>query len=130
MIEFINRCIGCLSCLVLFPFIILKLPYQGYPLIVPNATPPSKKGQQHITGLLMGKSIVYPAENQNTGSFSQQQLMKMFTIRSVILSPVDQQIIKILARNFWAFLFSYNVQKKVASFNNFCTFQGLNNHIN
>jgi hypothetical protein len=32
----------------------------------------------------MAKSIAYPAENPNTGSSSQQQLMKMFTMASEI----------------------------------------------
>jgi hypothetical protein len=81
MIEFINRLIGCLACLVFLPFIILKLPYQVRQTVL-NATLNSKKALLPTTGLPMENSIVYPAVNPNTGSSFQQQPMKRFTLAS------------------------------------------------
>jgi len=52
----------------------------------------------------MAGFIVNPALNPSTGSSSQLQRMKKFTLVSAIHSPADQQIIKHLAWQCQAFL--------------------------
>ena len=54
---------------------------------VPNVATPSKKAPLPIIGLQMENSIVYPAENPNTGSSSQLQLMKPFTMEPATRWP-------------------------------------------
>jgi len=61
----------------------------GIPANVQNVAQPSKKAQQHITGLLMANSIVYPAANLNTVSFSLPQLMKLFIRAPAIQLPAN-----------------------------------------
>jgi len=57
MIEFINRFIGCFSCLVFLPIIIFKLPDQISDLIYLMQNHPSKKALPHTIGHQMANSI-------------------------------------------------------------------------
>jgi hypothetical protein len=78
--------------MVLFRFIILKLPYQVRQIVL-NATLNSKKAHSPTAGFLMENSIVYPAVNLNTSNSSQLQLIKKFILVPAILSPIEQQIL-------------------------------------
>ena len=106
---------------------ILALLQLGIPANVQNVAPPSKKAQQHITGLLMANSIAYPVANPSIGNSFQQLPMKMFIRALGIHMPVNFWNHFLPARLTRAFLCSLQTLQdcKLCKLCNFCKLQTI-----